>query len=196
MSAPPSFPATELLRRLRTETGALHHELDALVSRTVASSREVYGAFLTASLCAVSSIERGIEKHLGAEYRAKREELLLADLAALRIPAPSSAFHFEPTSEASAYGCAYVVEGSALGGIVLANRGASALGGRAPSSYLQCGNAHPGGRWRWFLSELAAFEQRTRRTDHDEACAAACSAFQQYSLAFQLILKAPVARGV
>jgi len=176
--------AAGLLNRLRTETRARHERLDSLLGPIVATSRESYGAFLAASWAAVGAIERGVERQLGSKYRAQRQELLSHDLAALGTFRPRMTSSFEPENEPAAYGCAYVMEGSALGGLVLAKRVLQALGSDAPVSYLRFRDSQTGPRWHWFLAELKAFEQRSTSAQHEQACRAACATFEQYALAF------------
>lgn len=126
-----------------------------------------YPAFLQASLAALDELEPAI-----ARFRpiASRREALLADLAELNTPPlPALPLPFTPTNPIDALGCAYVVEGSALGGAVLAKRIPD-----APTRYLRIGGA-----WKSFAAELAA------HAADDRACALACATFDHYAAAFR-----------
>jgi heme oxygenase (biliverdin-IX-beta and delta-forming) len=140
---------------------------------------------LSASLVAAAGVERGIAIQLGVQYRAWRYQLLVDDLTAMGISPPDVPLTGEPKSEAAAYGCAYVLEGSALGARVLADRLFQAFGNQLPLTYLQQGSEETGRRWRWFLGELSLFEERSTSSQHDEACQAARAVFGGFLSAFE-----------
>jgi heme oxygenase (biliverdin-IX-beta and delta-forming) len=173
-----------LLALLRTATRERHAAIDSAVGPEVARSRASYGRFLTASLGAAAALEGGVERALGEAYRATREGLLRADLEILGVSAPVLRAPYEPANEADAFGCAYVLEGSALGGIVLAERVHSALGSQIPTAYLRIHGAATAGRWRWFLSQLEAFGDRANERARADACRGAIAGFDLYREAF------------
>lgn len=151
-----------LLDQLRLHTRTRHATLDAAIDVTAR-----YPAFLQASLAALDELEPAI-----ARWRpiAARREALRADLAELGAPAiPAVPLPFAPATPVEALGCAYVVEGSALGGAVLAKRVAD-----QPTRYLRIGGA-----WKSFAAELAA------HAADDRACALACATFDHYAAAFR-----------
>lgn len=177
---------TPLLARLRSDTASRHAELDGLVGLALLRSRESYSSFLQASLRAVRGLEQQIEEKLGAEdFPALRAALLGEDLAALGADArdsqPSGAPAISLPSLAAAWGAAYVIEGSALGGQVLAGRVRTALGEDISTRYLSFRGSETGARWRWFLARLTAFCERARDANAaDEASGAAVQAFDLY----------------
>jgi heme oxygenase len=73
---------------------------------------------------------------------APRTPLLAADLADLGRAMPTPLAFAEDADEAACWGCLYVVEGSRLGGAMLARQVPETL----PARYL--GAAHPPGQWR------------------------------------------------
>jgi heme oxygenase len=100
-----------------------------------------YRAFLTAHARALPGAEERMRRLSFAGMLPPRTPLLAADLAALggvmprRLPLPAG-------DDAAAWGTLYVVEGSRLGGAMLARAVPAAL----PAAYL--GAVHPPGQWR------------------------------------------------
>ena len=187
MAANVSAPAPlSLLGHLRAATRELHASLDASVGSDIAQSCASYARFLAGSRVAVHAIERGIEAHLGAGFAAAREALLDADLARLGDAHANPLEELPIRDEAEAFGAAYVLEGSALGGLVLADRVRAALGPDAPTAYLSYRGrgAGTGNRWTWFQEQLAAFGARSDATAHARAAATARAAFDLYARAF------------
>ena len=176
-----------LLVQLREATRELHASLDSSVGGDIARSRESYARFLAASRVAVRAVERGIEARLGPDFAASREALLDADLSALGVAPDAVSLEELPIrDEAAAFGAAYVIEGSALGGLVLADRVRSALGPDAPTAYLshRGPGSGTGSRWKWFQAQLAAFSARSDAAAHARAAATARAAFDLYARAF------------
>jgi heme oxygenase len=181
---------TPLLARLRSDTASRHAELDGLVGLALLRSRESYSSFLQASLRAVRGLEQQIEEKLGAEdFPALRAALLGEDLAALgtdaRDPQPSDAPAISLPSLAAAWGAAYVVEGSALGGQVLAGRVRTALGEDISTRYLSFRGSETGARWRRFIGQLAALADCRGPSAADDASRAAVQTFDHYLQAFR-----------
>jgi heme oxygenase (biliverdin-IX-beta and delta-forming) len=58
---------------------------------------------------------------------------------------------------AEAVGCAYVLEGSTLGGRVIARHVLSRLGPDVPRSFLECYGSNTGDRWQEFRAALSRF---------------------------------------
>jgi heme oxygenase len=173
--------ASGLLAALRRATRAHHQRLDTALTGTF--TRDRYVAFLRASLAAIEPIEPAIERWRPAGGAPSRDRLR-ADLSALGAPAPArSAAEIFADADA-ALGAAYVVEGSALGGQVLARRVEVALGA-VPTSYLAPhGAPATGARWRSFLAALERHGAATTAAAHARACAAACATFDRFTAAF------------
>ncbi len=177
---------TTLLELLRAATRERHAELDATIGKAMALSKASYGRFLSASLRAVSALEGGVERTLGPAHHAVREALLRSDLEALGVPAPASCAAADPRSKAAAFGVAYVLEGSALGGVVLAETVRRALGSEVPTAYLRLRGSETAARWRWFLSELEAFGKLATKDARSDSCEAAIAGFELYRGAFAI----------
>lgn len=155
-----------ILDDLRGATREQHAELDASVDLAR------YPAFLVSSLAAVEQVEPAIARWL--PYPIERIPALRADLDELGlVPAASEPFSLANRSEA--WGAAYVLEGSTLGGMMLAeNTGAPA------KRYLRLRGKQTAARWKAFLAELAAAE-----LDPQGCCAAAVATFTHYARAFR-----------
>lgn len=137
---------------LRHTTRARHAALDEAVTSTL-STHAGYVSFLQASLATIAALEAPLARR-GIVAPAGRTALLQADLAELGAPPPSTV-HARvalPPSAAEAYGVAYVVEGSALGGVFLAKVIEDRLG--APTRYLRLRGADTARAWGAFVTRL------------------------------------------
>lgn len=157
-----------MLSLLRDATRARHEALDAAVD---VSTPEHYRSFLTASLAAVQGLEPRV---FGS---AERTDALIADLSELGAALPSP-LPIEIGSRDGALGAAYVMEGSTLGGMLLATR---VEGFTSATRYLRLRGKETGARWKQFLVALE------RDVDDRAACVqGACAAFDHYARAFRL----------
>jgi heme oxygenase len=181
-----------LLSTLRTRTAAAHARLDDGLARAGGLDAERYAAFLRASLAVVGPVEPALARWLPAAATPSRAAALRADLAALAAGdatgaecAPGESLA-SPAIEslAAAWGAAYVVEGSALGGMVLAERVEAVHGAAAPARYLRLRGRATAEHWRAFVAELARAERGFDAGAREEACAAACALFAAYAAAF------------
>jgi heme oxygenase len=138
---------------LRQGTAADHARLDALFGGFQLNDANDYRAFLTAHAMALTAIENALDATgfadvLGDWPQRKRGDAIAADLAELGeavpppLPAPPLA------TPAARWGAAYVIEGSRLGGALLARSVPEGL----PKSYL--GTPQTPGAWRTFLQKL------------------------------------------
>ena len=149
----------ELRMRLRQATAPLHDRVDAAYSRFELHRMDGYRAFLRAHAHVVGPLEvaleqAGIDTMIHDWPQRSRHQALLADLRALGDALPRSLAHPVPPSPGWCWGAAYVIEGSRLGGLVLAKRVAAANPG-APLSYLSRQSPKP--FWPSFLQQ---FEQQ------------------------------------
>jgi heme oxygenase len=140
---------------LRTATADEHARLDGLFERFDLSDRADYARFLTAHAAALPAVEQALDAagmgQLMPDWSARRRTpLLLGDLADMGLPAPATLPQPVLPDAAACWGAAYVVEGSRLGGALLARSVAAEL----PRAYL--GAAQPKGAWRDFLVQLEA----------------------------------------
>ena len=175
----------DLVTALRRATAARHRRLDgALAIARAPLTRERYAAFLRGSLRVLQALEPALSRWPQAYGASLRIECLRADLrsiGAAHDPAPADVK--VPETVAEAFGAAYVVEGSALGGRVLAPLVQRALGDSAPVTYLRLRGDATQAHWQQWLGRLHAFDEQERPGDRDAACAMACSTFDAYTRA-------------
>ena len=138
---------------LRRDTAPDHARLDALFGRFRLDDPADYRAFLTAHAMALPTVEQALDDAGFAALledwpRRRRADAIAADLAALGAPVPAPLAAPRLDTPAALWGAAYVVEGSRLGGALLA-RG---VAGDLPQSYL--GTPQAPGAWRKFLESL------------------------------------------
>lgn len=114
-----------MIEKLREETRLLHEEIEkenpANLIMDHSITLEIYKLLLLKNYVAYRSVENAISEYLPVMQTKKYLELE-KDLKALNIPfseIPVSA-EFSCNSKPEAFGAAYVIEGSALGGMLLA----------------------------------------------------------------------------
>ncbi|ANP86857.1 biliverdin-producing heme oxygenase [Rhizobium leguminosarum] len=169
---------------LRAQTADCHAAVDALFGSFNLSRTQDYKAFLLAHARVVPSVEHaleeaGIARLLPDWPERRRVHRLAADIRELgdRLPAPlpQPALH----CEAAVWGAAYVLEGSKLGGALLAK----AVPDHLPSSYLT--PQGPKGAMRLFVDRLDA----SKVNDPGAAVTAARNVFDLFLKAGQLTLE-------
>lgn len=138
---------------LRRETAPDHERLDALFGRFRLDDPTDYRAFLTAHAMALPAVERALDEAGFAALlddwpQRRRADAIAADLAALGAAIPTPLVAPRLDTPAAQWGAAYVVEGSRLGGALLARSVPDGL----PKSYL--GTPQAPGAWRKFLESL------------------------------------------
>ena len=152
-----------MLDAIRSATRGAHARLEARLDRQGTWTHERYAAFLRATLAVVGPLERAIDEHLqalvnlrhGGTYASDR---LIRDLGALGAETTADMASGLPTiaSRATAFGAAYVVEGSLLGGRFIAAALQATLGvGDDQLSYLR--PVRRAGSWRDFTDQLNTF---------------------------------------
>lgn len=183
----PSSPASSAEPRrgaaraaLRAATHDAHARLDALFGAFDLADPADYGRFLSAHARALSAVEPAIEAAGLAEALPdwpvrRRREAIAADLAALGLPVAEPLEAALPPGRAAAWGLAYVLEGSRLGGGLLARQVAPGL----PRAYLA--QPQPPGAWRKFLEllEIALYD----RASIDRGIEGALAAFAAFEAA-------------
>ena len=114
-----------MIKKLKEETRELHEQIEEenLAGQIMNHSidRETYKLLLLQNFIAYRQTETEIKKFL-PHYKGSKHLQLKKDLEHLEVSTdiPSKNGIFECHSKAEALGAAYVVEGSALGGMVLA----------------------------------------------------------------------------
>lgn len=154
--------SVSILDSLRTETRADHEALEArLPLTTPALTLDVYVGILRAFRSVVGPLETRLA-HLGLPARLDfgwRAPLLDADLAALGDPAggPHTAGEWADLTHAAALGACYVLEGSTLGGQVIARHLAPLkVTAERGGAYFAGHGAQTGPRWKAFRAALDA----------------------------------------
>lgn len=141
-----------LTARLRAETRSDHDRVDAAFSRFDLTRRDGYARFLVAQARVLPAVEALLDPGgLMPGWRG-RTAALRQDLRDLAIAPPASITPLIPDGHAARWGALYVLEGSRLGGAVLARRVPDGL----PAAFL--GAAHRPGAWRDLLARLDALE--------------------------------------
>ena len=158
---------------LRTATAPDHEQVDAAFAGYDLAVHEDYVRFLIAHARALPAAEDALAIHDLPGWR-RRTPMLAADLTALGEIMPDPLHFVLPAGRAAALGALYVVEGSRLGGVMLARRVGDAL----PGAYLNA--RHERGEWR---ALLAAIDADVGEDSVAEAIAGAHAAFALYAAA-------------
>lgn len=145
-----------LRKHLRAATSAQHERVDAAYSAFDLGQRSGYRAFLSAHaqilLPLEAELERsGIESMLDDWSQRRRGTALLCDLADMDGTPPAPLLEHASKPAGWCWGAAYVLEGSRLGGRVLAKRVGDA-DPSAPLRYLTHSSESP--LWLRFLEKL------------------------------------------
>lgn len=174
---------------LKTACAALHAEVDALFSRFDLGESQDYGRFLQAHAAVVLPLERALD-HAGMSRQLpdwpgrRRAAALVHDLSLLQVDLPVPTLVHPLGSPAWLWGAAYVLEGSKLGGAVLARRVPSGIA----AHYLRAQASAPS--WPLFLSVL---EEALSAGDQTELVLSAQATFTLFKNAAQRQLEMSVA---
>jgi len=145
---PAGGSAPSLVARLREETRPDHARVDAAFSRFDLTRRGGYAAFLTAQARVLPALEALLRPGETIPGWHGRAALLLQDLGRLAVPVPAAHAPMIQLGDAAWWGALYVLEGSRLGGAMLARR----VPGHLPDAFL--GASHPPGAWRGILARI------------------------------------------
>jgi heme oxygenase len=181
-------PSPESLRdALRTATAARHHALDRALAGAF-SSVAAYARYLRAIGRATAPIERVVVAH-GLVESGGRIEAIGRDLRALvGVASDLERDGWGPETFAEAAGAAYVLEGSTLGGLVLA-RDVEARLRVGATAFLRLRGTGTAAAWQRFVGRLESWGADATPTDRG-------SAERGATLAFQAFADALVAEGV
>ena len=133
---------------LRAATRADHAAVDGAFGRFAIGTREGYRDFLQAHARILPLAERLIQPGALIQNWSGRTAALLEDLKSMGGDAPAELDFALPDGDAARWGALYVIEGSRLGGAVLAKMVPEDL----PVAYLSA--RHPQGAWRALLERL------------------------------------------
>lgn len=163
------------VQMLRSATAADHAMVDERFGGFALGDAADYRAFLEAHGRALPAVEAMLASGVETADDAvawpawrPRTPLIAADLAALGAAMPLP-LRFEVASDAARWGALYVIEGSRLGGQLLARSVPDGL----PQAYLAA--RHLPGEWRGLLAALDA-EAAARDADWGEAALAGARA--------------------
>lgn len=171
-----------LTSELRAKTAQVHEALDSNLKHAFGRVDQ-YVAFLRASHRILSHLNDPLSR-LCRRPTAERSALAAADLQVLGHSAPSvTSAGWQPSDLAEAMGCAYVVEGSRLGGLVLARLVERDLGLQA-NSYLRGLGPQTKDLWRTFMSELDAWGEGASPAERQRAASGAIATFSAYMRCF------------
>lgn len=160
----------DILSQLRAATAEAHRELEEAINiPALCTSQESYARLLERFLGFFEPFEKvlqaipgWVEKGFQWPERTKTP-MLHADLSALgrskaQIAAlPRCADLPRPANLAAAFGCAYVLEGSTLGGRHIVGALAKSAIPQEAQHYFSSYGERVGARWREFLGMLTAF---------------------------------------
>ncbi len=164
------------VRTLRQATAADHEMVDAHYGGFALDRPAGYRSFLTAHARALPAVERALVEASDLPPWRSRTALLAADLHALDAPMPAP-LPFQPGAAAERWGALYVIEGSRLGGQLLARSVPAGL----PSAYLAA--HHLPGEWRRLLTTLDTHAAGQGQAWQDAALAGARACFALYARA-------------
>lgn len=178
--------SVSLLAHLRRSTSQAHAGIEqAMGIEQVVSSQTAYAELIRRMLGFYEPLEAALATQLDARVLSGREKIpwLRADLHALGVSdgeiamLPRCSDLPSIGSKAAAYGCAYVVEGSTLGGRQISKTlEGSAVPANARAFFAGYG-AETGARWGEFCRELDEFGSRHGAEAADEAVRAALETF-------------------
>ncbi len=168
------------VQHLRRGTAADHQAIDDTYGRFRLDDADDYRRFLTSQARALPAVERALASDEGLPRWRARAALLAADLAGMGVSMPVP-LDFDPDTGdgtangtgASRWGALYVIEGSRLGGQLLAR----SVPADRPRLYLSA--RHEPGEWR---ALLAALDERAGRADDGWRAAALSGARATFAL--------------
>ncbi len=172
-----------MLNKLREATRQLHEKLEGnnLAGKIIdhSISQEEYELLLFQNFLAYAKVENAVEKYLPFENPSKAEKIK-QDLRNLGITKPETAwdFSFECHSEAEALGASYVVEGSAMGGMMIGKE-IPKCGSlqELPEQHFFSGSRESAKGWNQFLKLM-----RNREFSEEETDAASKKAMETFKL--------------
>jgi heme oxygenase len=190
----------DTLGALRVATAAAHARIENVLALETPSSLSHYARVLRGFDCFLEawepSVARALPPHLRPWFEPRRRSPLVArDLEALRVPHDLMTAVALPTLDtgACALGSLYVLEGSALGGQVIAQRMQRwhGIGAHDGAAYFTGWGERTGAMWREFRHVLAC--EVTDAASRQAACAGAIATFDALTATFEHCLNEPAA---
>lgn len=190
----------ETLGALRLATAAAHTRIESVLGLEAPFPLHHYVRVLQGFDSFLTAWEPALALALPATLqpwfdRRRRGPLVARDLASLRAPRISRSAVAMPAldSTAAAFGSLYVMEGSALGGQVIAQRVHRwhGMGPHDGAAYFTGWGKRTGPMWREFRELLAC--EVTDATARQAACAGAIATFDALTATFEHCLHEPAA---
>lgn len=193
-----AVPDNSLLTRLRQATAPRHEAIECLLRLDGEIDGQHYRQVLAGFAAFLSAWEPAVRAALSADLQEwfdarSRLGFLRQDLQTLAITPPRAAEDITGAlavgTVAEALGSMYVLEGSALGGQVIAATVARTLGltPKTGTAYFNGWGERTGANWREFRQVL---EQRVPQVDHQAAADAAVRTFEALLATFRPLVRA------
>jgi heme oxygenase len=193
-----AVPDNSLLTRLRQATGPQHEAVEALLKLDGEIAGPHYRRVLAGFALFLSAWEPAVRAALPGDLQdwfdaRSRLGFLRQDLQALAVASPPASVGIVGAlaiaTPAEALGSMYVLEGSALGGQLIARTVARTLGltPQAGAAYFHGWGERTGDNWRAFRQVL---EQRVPQADHQDAADAAVRTFEALRATFRPLVTA------
>jgi heme oxygenase len=185
-------PRTSLLADVRVATREAHERLERQLDLEHHPTLERYRLFVRATCAVVVPLEPSLTAWLGPLFAAPepgtRMDRLRADLSHLGSDSlPSGAPGMAPAgSMAEAFGAAYVLQGSLLGGAVIARLAHSRLGvGEEGTTYVRLYGDGLARAWRQFAQALEEFGTYRSDAERQVVVAGAERTFEGFGAALE-----------
>lgn len=185
------FRMDDFVGRLRAVTRARHDRLESrLGSHERPWTRETYGRLLQVSHAVIAPVEDLVVERLGGLVAAPppstRAERLRADLMELGLDARPRAAppRLQVDSRGAAFGVGYVLQGSLLGGAVIARQVRSDCAEpKIPTRYLELYGPDLPKVWARYCAALNEFGREAGEAERQGAVAAASATFDAFGAA-------------
>jgi heme oxygenase len=192
-----SFPArvrpAPLIDTVRRVTRPLHDRVEqAFAATDTAWTTARYARLLRVTYAVVAPLERAVQDRLGALFAAPppstRAERIEGDLAALGEAPPPTQDALTTASDADALGVGYVLQGSLLGGAVIARQVRAACDPKiVQMRYVEMYGAALPSVWRQYCAALNDFGLRATDEERHRVVDAATRTFAMYDAALMVI---------
>jgi heme oxygenase len=170
---------------LRSACAGVHHRLDARLSHFNFDDRRSYAAMLSGFSGPVTALETALATGVASRLFYDLPERSRALSLSLDLREVGGPFHLRTAApiedEAEAFGVLYVLEGSRLGGRILAKRASESGDTKVRGATRYFRHAEKAGHWQSFLARLE--QSDAVRAAPERASAAALRAFAAFEAA-------------
>ena len=181
-----------LLNDIRQATRTLHRDVEARLGDEPSSwTLEQYVRLLQITHGIVRPLEAALEKRLGEIFSApppaNRARRLEADLHSMGAAPRDVSCGLTVQTDAEAFGIGYVLQGSLLGGTVIARQIRQAVGAGTATGYFEMYGKGLGAAWSRYCASLNAFGEEASEQDRATAVSAAVAAFLAFDAAIDRV---------